>query len=411
MFDKLRQKLKETLSIFSRKAEKEAVEERIEEVKPEGKKEIKELPKEKNKEAEKEEKVIKEIKPEKEKKAPEKAIEAKKEKRIPEKKKEEVKEEKPAVVEKKKPLLEEREEIIKEPEEEKKEGFFSRIKRSFTTKTISVDKFEELFWDLELILLENSVALEVVDRIKDSLTSRLVGTEISKSNLHKSVIASLKEAISSVIQNPPDLVEMIKSKSEPFVILFFGINGSGKTTTVAKIARFLQKNSISCVMAAADTFRAASIEQIEAHAKNLNIPLVKHAYGSDPAAVAFDAIAYAKKNRIRAVLIDTAGRMYTKENLMKEMEKIVRISQPDLKLFIGESIAGNDVIEQARTFNESIGIDGIILSKADVDDKGGAALSVSHVTGKPIFFLGTGQNYSDLKPFKKEDIIKQLGLN
>ena len=163
-------------------------------------------------------------------------------------------------------------------------------------------------------------------------------------------------------------------------------------------------------MAAADTFRAASIEQISEHAEKLKVPLIKQDYGSDPAAVGFDAIKYAKKNKINVVLIDTAGRMHTKTNLLNEMEKICRVTDPDLKIFVAESIAGNDAIEQAKTFNEIIGIDGSILSKADVDEKGGTIISVSHATHKPIFYLGTGQKYSDLDFFNKKKFIESLGL-
>ena len=222
---------------------------------------------------------------------------------------------------------------------------------------------------------------------------------------------SLKESIAETLHEAQDIREAIAKKKGIFTILFFGINGSGKTTSVAKLAHYLQKNNISCVMAAGDTFRAASIEQLETHGTRLGIPVIKQSYGADPAAVAFDAKKYAEKNHIKVVLIDTAGRMYTRNNLMKEMEKIVRVSEADLKLFVGESITGNDATEQARMFNEVAGIDGIILTKADVDDKGGTALSVSQITGKPIYFLGTGQGYDDFKLFKKEDILKHLGLD
>ena len=194
-------------------------------------------------------------------------------------------------------------------------------------------------------------------------------------------------------------------------MLFFGINGTGKTTSIAKLANMLKNQKISCVLAAADTFRAASIEQLKTHAEKIQVPIIAHDYGSDPASVTFDAIAYAKKNHIQVVLIDTAGRMYTKANLLREMEKIIKVSKPDLKIFVGESITGNDAIEQAKTFNETAGIDGIILSKADIDEKAGTILSVSYVTNKPIYFLGTGQSYNDLMPFTKKEIIKNLGLN
>lgn len=302
-------------------------------------------------------------------------------------------------------------ESIEEKEVEKKEGFFGRLFAKASAKKITESDFDELFYELELALLESSVALDVVDELKKDLREELVGKELKKENLAIEITKALTTAIEKLLHEPPNLLEKIQEKKGPFVILFFGINGSGKTTSVAKLAHYLKKNKISCVMAAGDTFRAASIEQLEIHGARLGIPVVKQTYGADPAAVAFDAKKYAEKNHIKVILIDTAGRMYTRDNLMKEMEKIVRVAQPDLKLFVGEAITGNDATEQARMFNETAGIEGIILTKADVDDKGGAALSVSHVTKKPIYFLGVGQGYDDFKPFKKEELIKNLGLN
>ncbi|GAF74902.1 unnamed protein product, partial [marine sediment metagenome] len=213
----------------------------------------------------------------------------------------------------------------------------------------------------------------------------------------------------NLLIEPDDIISLVKEK-QPFVFVFFGINGTGKTTTIAKVANFLLKNNISCVLAASDTFRAASIEQLEHHASKLKIKIIKHDYGADPAAVAFDAIKYAKAHRINTVLIDTAGRMHTQENLLKEMGKICRVTDPDLKIFVAESIAGNDAIQQARSFNDSVGIDGSILTKADIDEKGGTAISISYVTKRPILFLGTGQNYEDIEIFDKEKFIQELGL-
>ena len=295
--------------------------------------------------------------------------------------------------------------------EKEKPTLFSKLTKKLKTQTLKKEDLDEIFDELELILLENNVALAVVDKIKENLTKDLVGIEIKKGSLQEIILDSLKNSISSVLLEPENLTEKIKKSLEPFTIVLFGINGSGKTTSLAKLAYALKKQGISCVLAAADTFRAASIEQLQKHADALDLKLIKHQYGADPAAVAFDAKKYAEKNKIQCVLIDTAGRMYTKENLLKEMEKIIRVAQPNLKIFVGESITGNDAVEQAKTFNEAIGIDGIILTKADVDEKGGTALSVSQVTGKPIYFLGIGQNYKDLKPFKKAEILDNLGLN
>ena len=311
----------------------------------------------------------------------------------------------------KEPLAPPESEIVSEiQEKEEKLGFFGRLKQKLSTSVLKQSEFDEIFSDLEITLLENNVALEVVDKIRSDLSKDLVGISIKSSEIEKTILNSLKESILSVLIEPPNLIEQINKSLEPYVILFFGINGSGKTTSIAKLAHLLKKQGISVVLAAADTFRAASIEQLEIHANKLKVPIIKHDYNADPAAVAFDAIAYAKKNKIKAVLIDTAGRMYTKTNLIKEMEKVVRVSKPNLKIFVGESITGNDATEQAKTFNESIGIDGIILSKADVDEKAGTILSVSYITNKPIYFLGTGQDYNDLSPFKKSLVLKNLGI-
>ena len=299
--------------------------------------------------------------------------------------------------------LEKETEEIKEDIEEKN-SFFQRCQR-----TVDEEKFEELFSELELILLQSNVALETVDSIKSSLKKRLIGKILKEVNLEE----ELKNSIKEILINPPNFLEKIneslKEKS-PFVILFAGINGAGKTTTIAKIANYLQKNNLSVCLAAADTFRAASIEQLKEHAEKLKVHLISKDYGSDPASVGFDAISYAKKNKINVVLIDTAGRLQNKDSLMKEIEKISRVNKPDMKIFLGESITGNDCLEQARVFNEVINLTGIILSKADVDEKGGTAISVSNITKKPIYFLGTGQSYDDLEVFDKDKVIKRIGF-
>ncbi len=297
---------------------------------------------------------------------------------------------------------------IKEETEEKKPGIFQRLKEKFSYK-LSEEDFDNMFENLELSLLENNVALEAAEAIKKQLKSELLEKEIKKQEIGQKIKQALKKSIENILIEPDDFLSLVKLK-QPFIIVFFGINGTGKTTTIAKIADLLLKNKISCVLAASDTFRAASIEQLQEHADKLKIKLIKHDYGADPAAVAFDAIKHAQAHKIQAVLIDTAGRMHTKGSLLSEMEKICRVTKPDLKIFIAESIAGNDSIQQAKIFNETIGIDASILTKADVDEKGGTAISISYATKKPILFLGTGQNYEDLELFNREKFIEKLGL-
>ncbi len=294
---------------------------------------------------------------------------------------------------------EETEETTKEELKEKK-SFLSKF-----SKTLDKEKFEELFQELQIILLQNNVAYETVETIEKSLKESLIGKPTKEVNLAQ----ELKSAIESLLINPPNFLEEIKkSDSHPFIILFSGINGSGKTTTIAKMTHYLQKNSLSVCLAASDTFRAAAIQQLEEHGKKLGVPVIKKDYGADPASVGFDAIKYATKHKIDVVLIDTAGRMQNKDTLMKELEKINKVTKPNMKIFLGESITGNDATQQAKTFNEAIGLTGIILSKADVDEKGGTALSVTNVTNKPILFLGTGQKYEDLEVFDKEKLIEKI---
>ncbi len=298
-------------------------------------------------------------------------------------------------------------EELKEPE---KKGFFQRISQKINSTKISEEDFKEYSEELELLLLENNVALEVSEKIIGELKEKIVGKEIQKKEIEEKIKESLKEIIEEILVEPFDLIEKIKQKDGPFVILFCGINGGGKTTTIAKFASTLKSKKISCIIAAADTFRAAAIDQIKKHGENLQIKVISHEYGTDPASVGFDAINYAKKNKIKCVLIDTAGRIHTAKNLMIEIEKIRKVCNPDIKIFVGESITGNDAVEQVKSFDDAISIDGIILSKADIDEKGGTALSVGYVTKKPILYLGTGQEYDKLEKFDKKKFIKNLGL-
>ena len=294
-------------------------------------------------------------------------------------------------------------------------GFFSKLKQAITTKTISEEKFLDLFWDLELALLENNVSVEVIEKIKLDLVSELVDKPLPR-DVEGKIMETLKGTLSSILtMDSIPLLERVRAHAaektgKPYVIAFFGINGAGKTTSVAKLAHYLQKNGRTVVLAACDTFRAAAIQQLEEHAVKLNCKIIKQDYGSDAAAVAFDAIKYAEKNGVDVVLIDTAGRLHSNTNLMSELEKIIRITKPNLKIFVGESITGNDCIEQAMQFNNLVQMDGAILTKADVDEKGGAPISIAYVIKKPILFLGVGQTYDDFEPFDREKILKHLGL-
>jgi len=305
--------------------------------------------------------------------------------------------------------------VPKEPEKPGTESFFKKITSKISNVKITEKEFEVYKEELEMLLLENNVALEVTEKIIEKLKEKIIDKEFARKEAEQEVTDAFKEIIKEILIDPFDIIEKIKEKNqeqtkEPYVILFCGINGTGKTTTIAKIANHLKSKKVSCVLAAADTFRAASIEQLQQHGEKIGIKVISNEYGSDPASVGFDAIKYAKKNFIDCVLIDTAGRMHTSKNLLREIEKISRINKPDLKVFVGESIAGNDILEQVKSFDWEIGIDAIVLTKADVDEKGGTALSVGYVTKKPILYLGTGQEYSKIEVFDKEKFIKDLGL-
>ncbi|MCO6040357.1 signal recognition particle-docking protein FtsY [Thermococcus alcaliphilus] len=277
---------------------------------------------------------------------------------------------------------------------------------------ISEKDVENALWDLELELLEADVALEVVDELKEKIKQKLVGQKVKIGTNKRDIVEkAVKEAVLEVLtpERHIDLLEKIKSKKEkPFVIVFVGFNGSGKTTTIAKLANWLKKNGLSVVIAASDTFRAGAIEQVEEHAKRVGVKLIKHGYKSDPAAVAYDAIEHAKARGIDVVLVDTAGRNELNRNLMDEMKKIVRVTKPDLVIFVGDALAGNAIIEQARQFNEAVRIDGVILTKLDADARGGAALSIAHAIGAPILFVGVGQGYGDLMPFDEKWMLEKI---
>ncbi|HLP80288.1 MAG TPA: signal recognition particle-docking protein FtsY [Acidobacteriota bacterium] len=291
-----------------------------------------------------------------------------------------------------------------------KKSFFQSITEKITKSTLSQEQFDDLFFELEIVLLENNVAVQVIEKIKADLIKNIVGVAIKRGETEATILKTLKASLDEILSfHVPDLLDRVSDK-KPYIIAFIGVNGAGKTTNLAKVANYLQKHNKTCVIAACDTFRAAAIHQLEEHANKLGVKIIKQDYGADAAAVAFDAVAHAKSKGIDVVLVDTAGRLHSNSNLMDELAKIERVIKPDLKLFVGESVTGNDCVEQAMQFDEKIGIDGIILSKADVDEKGGAAISVAYVTKKPIYFIGTGQTYDDLEPFSKEKILASLEL-
>ena len=290
---------------------------------------------------------------------------------------------------------------------------FSNAAKSLGEKELNDKDIETVLFELEISLMESDVASEVIDTIKSDLKTQLLGTKVDKNEIEKFVKDSLISNISSLFDaaGTVDLFEKInekKKKVEPFLILFVGINGTGKTTSLAKVAHMLQQAKYSVVVAAADTFRAGAIEQLREHTNRLNLKLVAQNYNSDPAAVARDAVLYAKSHKMDCVLIDTAGRMQTSKNLMEQIAKITKVVNPDFKIFVGDSLAGNDTVNQAREFFEHVKFNGSILTKSDADARGGAALSIVTITSTPVLYLGVGQEYSDLIPFDKETFLETI---
>jgi len=297
----------------------------------------------------------------------------------------------------------------------KKVGLKEKVSTLLVKREIVIDegKLKDIVEELEIPLLESDVAFEVVEEISEKLRERLVGrTKKINEKLSDIVLNELKAIIKEILdKNKFDFDDYVKSelkRKKPLNIIFVGVNGTGKTTTIAKFAKRLMDNGYSVVIAAGDTFRAGAIEQLEEHANRLGVKLIKHKAGADPAAVIYDAVRHAEARELDIVLADTAGRMHTKKNLIDQLEKIKRVTEPDLTIFVDESIAGNDAVERARMFNEAVGIDGSILTKLDADPKGGTAISISYITGKPILFLGVGQGYDDLKKFDSEWLLERI---
>jgi fused signal recognition particle receptor len=298
---------------------------------------------------------------------------------------------------------------------------FERLRSQFSNFYDRVAKtelkgkdLETVLDDFELSLVENDVAVSVAEFVGNELKEKLKDVQFARfTDPRARVKIILQGILMSVLQRAGtlDIFSLIDNKraaGEPAIIVFVGINGTGKTTSIAKLAYILQKRGRSVILAASDTYRSGSIEQLEEHARRVGVRVIRHQYGADPAAVAFDAVGYAKAHSINVVLIDTAGRMQTNKNLLEEMRKIVRVTNPDLTILVVDALTGNDAVEQGKIFSQAVKIDGIILAKLDADVKGGSAISLSYIMGKPVALVGTGQKYDDLEPFQPEAIVKNI---
>lgn len=284
--------------------------------------------------------------------------------------------------------------------------FSSSAKDKITKKDLEEKDIDSILWELESSLLKNNVALEVIEKIKEDLKGDLMGETVGRTLISKFVRDELKKSIREILSQEDLNLEDVIKNDKPSLILFMGFNGSGKTTTIAKVAKKLKKD-YEVVLAAGDTFRAASIEQLQEHAQKLDVDFISQEYGSDSAAVIYDAKEFAEKNHKDVILGDTAGRSHTDKNLMEELRKIVRVNKPDLKILVVDALAGNDAVEQAKKYMH-IGFDAIVVSKADVEEGGGSILSLSYISGKPILYLGVGQKYEDLEKFDREKLIEKI---
>lgn len=296
------------------------------------------------------------------------------------------------------------------PEKEFNVGISTKVKGLVGRKVkLGEADVDNILSSLQMDLLESDVAFDTADHILERMREGL-NQEISLGGVNQHVRDLFRQVLLELLEagGRVDLLEFIKSREKPVKILFLGVNGTGKTTTIAKMAQYLMDNGFSTVLAAGDTFRAGAVEQIQKHGSNLGVKVVAHRKGSDSTAVIYDAVEHAKANNIDVVLADTAGRMQTNRNLMDEMAKVDRVIKPDLKLFIGDALTGNDAVTQSHEFNELIGFDGVILAKMDADVKGGSALSIAHETKKPILFVGVGQCYSDLREFDSQWFVDEV---
>jgi len=292
--------------------------------------------------------------------------------------------------------------------EEKEAGLIEKIKKKITEKEIGEQDIKDILWDMQVSLMESDVGLEVAEKIVGDIKNALVGKSVKRGEIEKIVKETMRASLKEIMNvQVIDIVQTAKAK-KPYVIIFLGFNGVGKTMSIAKLGNMLRAKGLSVVFAAADTWRAAALEQLEVHGNNLGITVIKQKYGSDPAAVIFDAVKHAQSKDIDVVLADTAGRSHSNINLSEELKKMCRVNKPDMKVLVIDVLTGNDAIDQAKLFNDAVGVDALILTKADVYDKGGALISALHTLQKPIIFLGIGQGYEDVQMYDPDKIIRQL---
>lgn len=288
------------------------------------------------------------------------------------------------------------------------DNFKDKASKKIAEKELTEEGIDKLLSDFELSLLKNNVAVEVIEDIKDNLKEDLAGESVKRRKAGDYVEQELKKIIreSLEVEEPLSELEQVIKNQDPALFLFIGFNGAGKTSSLAKFANYMQ-DKYEMVVAAGDTFRAASIEQLQEYCHDLDLPLIKHDYGADAAAVIYDGVAHAEKIGADLVLADTAGRSHADKNLMEELKKICRVNDPDFKFLVVDALAGNDVVSQSQKFGQ-LEPDAIILTKIDVDKKGGAALSLAYSSQKPILFISEGEDYSNFKKFDADRFLNLM---
>lgn len=291
---------------------------------------------------------------------------------------------------------------------EKKAGLMDRLTGKVLERKISDNDIDSLFEEMELGLMEANMTIETIEFIKSEMKRLLVGKQLKRGEIEKDIRTTLEKILLEIFDQGEINLEKLAKTKKPICIVFLGFNGSGKTTSIAKLGQYLKQRKFQVVLAAGDTWRSAAIEQLEVHGERLDIKVIKHEYGADSAAVVYDAVEHAKAKGIDFVLADTAGRSHANRNLMDELKKVVRVNKPDLKILVMDSLAGNDLVEQAKNFDEAVGIDCMIFTKVDVNEKGGGMLSACLAVKKPILYIGMGQEYKDIELFEANKFVKDL---
>lgn len=284
------------------------------------------------------------------------------------------------------------------------ENLRAKLRRSVgTSETLLIDEVEER---VVTTLVENDVDLDSAEEVAELLSEKLKqkGRKIDLETFNE----ELGSAVREILEPYDKHIDLLHVDKKPYVILFLGVNGGGKTTTVAKLAHYLKRNGKRVIISASDTFRAGAIEQIQTLGDNIGIEVMRQPQGADPAAVAFDAVNRATARKYDFVLVDSAGRMQTNRNLLEEMKKIKRVAKPDLSVLVLDSLTGQDAIYQAETFSKEISYDSVILTKLDTDAKGGSVITIAHQLKKPILFVGTGQKMEDILPFTADWYAEKL---